>query len=74
MKMAVATPNRFRGSIQDRKFHRHRHVLQDDFTLGRRVVSWGEFGSDLSHPVGLDQYYPVLRTVGGCRIISLTAT
>ena len=38
MKMAVATPNRFRGSIQDRKFHRHRHVPQDDFTLGRRVV------------------------------------
>src|SRR6478736_2723885 len=44
---------------------RHRSRREGDFILRRMRRVLGEFGSDLSHAVRLDQYYPVPRAVGG---------
>src|SRR5437868_5315282 len=42
---------------------RHRSRREGDFILRRMRRVLGEFGSDLSHAVRLDQYYPVPRAV-----------
>jgi hypothetical protein len=49
--------------------HAHRSRREGDFILRRMRRFLGEFGSDLSHAVRLDQYYPVPRAVGGRRIV-----
>jgi hypothetical protein len=42
---------------------RHRSRREGDFILRRMRRVLGEFGSDLSHAIRLDQYYPVPRAV-----------
>src|ERR1700730_2279938 len=42
---------------------RHRSRREGDFILRRMRRVLGEFGSELSHAIRLDQYYPVPRAV-----------
>ena len=44
-------------------YGRERSRREGDFILRRMRRVLGEFGSDLSHAVRLDQYYPVPRAV-----------